>query len=150
MFEPSREQDAAAEAMAEKYGRCRVEGRPDGSCLIVGLTEDVEMEYRVVSEDGTSVPAEHARRADQVKPAAPRHGFLVIRGAREEGGSRPVVPCVDLAHVGRVMLDELRRQASAQVRARTSLTQDRDLTAAEQRAVVEATVQAALAEEVVA
>lgn len=152
MFEPSRSQDEAAETMAEKYGRCRVEGRPDGSCLIVGLTDDVEMEYRVVSPDGTSVPAEHARRADQIarQPVAAPRGFLVIRSPKVEGGSRRVVPCADVEAVGRLMLEELRGAAKATVRARTSLTQDRELTALEQRAVIEATVAAALAEEVTA
>lgn len=72
MFEPTREQDHAAEAMAEKYGRCMVRPQDDGSVILVGIAGAdyhagadelvVEMEYRRVAPDGTATSAEHERK----------------------------------------------------------------------------------------
>lgn len=145
MIETTRAQDEQAEQMAEQYGRCRVEEIPGSDDIrVVGMSDDVEMEQRRVAPDGSwrydpTLGAATTPRIVQ-QPPKPARGYIVIRG------NGKVVPCADMAHVGRVLLDELRDRAAAKVRARTSLTRDRELTADEQRAAVDAAVAAAMRE----
>lgn len=132
MFESTREQDAVAENLAEKYGRCRVEGRENGYALMVGMTEDVEMEYAYVSPDGKTVPAEHERQRRQALPRIvtqpPKQplGFKVIRDGK-------VRPCADLQEVARTLQHCLMADKAFRVRACVSLTRDRPLTPGETR-----------------
>lgn len=75
MTELTREQDAVAEAMAEKYGRCLVRPQSSGGVLLIGLSVDgIEMEYRAVQPDGSSVSAEHQRRAPSLSVVTTEQG----------------------------------------------------------------------------
>lgn len=128
MFESTREQDAVADALAEKYGRCRVEGRADGSALMVGMTEDVEMEYVLVRPDGVKQPAEHMRPHGPARivtqPPKQALGYKVIRDGK-------VRPCADLAEVAACLRHCLMAGKSFQAKACVSLTRDRSLTVKE-------------------
>lgn len=67
-YEVTREQDDRAEAMVEKYGRAVVSPprESDGSIRVIGLADDVEMEWVRVFPDGSVVSAE----AERAQPEA--------------------------------------------------------------------------------
>lgn len=50
--EPTRAQEHAADAMAAKYGRSGVRRQADGSVVITGMIDDVELETVCIETDG--------------------------------------------------------------------------------------------------
>lgn len=64
MYEPTREQDAQAEKLAEKYGRCSVSIQPNEDVILTGIADgDVEMEVVRVTPDGKVISAEYLRKS---------------------------------------------------------------------------------------
>lgn len=53
LSQPSRAQELAADAMAAKHGRSGVRMQADGSCVISGLIDDIELEQVCINRDGT-------------------------------------------------------------------------------------------------
>ncbi|HEX7088670.1 MAG TPA: hypothetical protein VF192_00945 [Longimicrobiales bacterium] len=96
-YETTREQDARIEAMADQYGCARVEPIPpidpeSRHCdiLVVGLSGDVEMEFKRIDPDGNEVAAEHMRAGTQEKPrvvqAHPEGFRMILDGATNTAG----------------------------------------------------------------
>ena len=53
LSEPSRAQELAGDAMAAKHGRSGVRMQADGSAVISGLIDDIELEQVCIERDGT-------------------------------------------------------------------------------------------------
>lgn len=132
MYEPTREQNEAAEELAEKHGRCRVSIQENEDVILTGIAGgDVEMECVRVTPDGKVTSAEFTRQRAQVvtQPVGAGPGYLVIRDGK-------VLPVNTLEEAARWLVQALHADRAVRVRVRISLTRDRALTMAETRALL--------------
>lgn len=120
MQEPTREQEAVAEALANQYGSVACQPvSPDGSQLLVGISDDVEREFLRVLPDGTKLPGAGVRFD---------LGLKVI--------SRPFTARVEIEEAARQLLKALEEGYDIRIVAMVTDGRERPLTALEAEVIV--------------